>query len=174
MKNKKGYILLECVISLSMMMILSLTLYSMLFYSNNYKGIVEDKVELSEQAREINLQINKLIENSKGIISVKDLNGKTIQGNIKDYIKVKSIKCKYKDEDNLGVKDKEISYKSNNKLFINTLNNYGNSESGGYEIGDYVEYISIKINENKVNIKLDMKKNNERYEISFSSYIKEF
>lgn len=174
MKNRKGYILLECVISLSMMMILSLALYSLLLYSNNYKTVIEDSVELNEQGREMSQQISKLIENSKDIISIKDINGKTIQGNTDGYIKVKSIKCKYRDDDNLNVKDREISYKSNNKLFINTLNNYGASESGGYEIGDYVDYIAVKVEDNKISIKLNLEKNKEKYEVDFKSYIKEF
>ena len=42
-----------------------------------------------------------------------------------------------------------ISYKKNNKkLFINTLTSSGSSEVGGYEIGDYVDSISVKIEEN--------------------------
>ncbi|MEG0856059.1 MAG: prepilin-type N-terminal cleavage/methylation domain-containing protein [Terrisporobacter sp.] len=174
MKNKKGYILLECIISLTVIMILSLSLYSILLFSNNYKQIVEDKVELYEQGQEMTLQINKLIENSKGIINIKDLSGKTIFGNTNSYINVKSIKCKYKDEDNTGVKDKEISYKSNKKLFINTLNNGGNSEAGGYEIGDYVDNISIMITDNKISIKLLLSKNDEKYETDFKSYIRDF
>ena len=83
------------------------------------------------------------------------------------------IKCKYKNSYR-DVKDKEISYKRNHKLFINTLNSRGNSESGGYEIGDYVDFISVMIQGNKVSVKLSLSKNNEKYETYFKSYIKEF
>ncbi|MCR1825145.1 hypothetical protein NSA58_20600, partial [Terrisporobacter sp. DSM 29186] len=71
-------------------------------------------------------------------------------------------------------KDKEISYKSNKKLFINTLNSSGNSETGGYEIGDYIDFISVMIQNNKVSIKLNLSKNDEKYETDFKSYIKTF
>ena len=118
-------------------------------------------------------QINKTIENSDGIISIRDLNGNTISSDTSSYINVNSIKCKYKNEYR-NDKDKEISYKSNHKLFINTLNNSGNSEAGGYEIGDYVDFISVMINKNKVSIKLSLSKNNEKYETVFNSYIKDF
>ena len=118
-------------------------------------------------------QINKTIENSDGIISIRDLNGNTISGDTPSYVNVNSIKCKYKNSYR-HVKDKEISYKRNHKLFINTLNSRGNSESGGYEIGDYVDFISVMIQGNKVSVKLSLSKNNEKYETYFKSYIKEF
>lgn len=173
MKNRKGYLLLESVISLFIIVTISLSLYSLLMYSNKYKKSIEDNVELYEQGEEMCFQINKIIENSDGIINVRDLNGNTICGDTSSYIKVNSIKLKYKNQYR-NVKDKEISYKSNKKLFINTLNNSGNSEVGGYEIGDYVDFISIMIRGNKICLKLSLSKNKEEYETSFKSYIKEF
>lgn len=173
MKSRKGYLLLEVLISLSIIITISLSLYSFLFYTNTYKNMIEDKVELYEQGEEMYYQINKTIENSDGIISIRDLNGNVICGNTLSYITVNSIKCKYKNQYR-NYKDKEISYKRNKKLFINTLNNNGNSEVGGYEIGDYVDSISIKIEDNKIFVKLQLSKNNEKYETDFKSYIKEF
>lgn len=173
MKNRKGYLLLESVISLFVIVTISLSLYSFLFFSNKYKKSIEDNVELYQQGEEMCLQINKTIENSNGIISITDINGKTISGGTSSYVKVNSIKCKYKNQYR-NEKDKEISYKSNKKLFINTLNNSGNSEAGGYEIGDYIDFISVMIEENKISIKLSLSKNNEKYETSFKSYIKDF
>ena len=67
-----------------------------------------------------------------------------------------------------------LNTNGNHKLFINTLNSRGNSESGGYEIGDYVDFISVMIQGNKVAVKLSLSKNNEKYETYFKSYIKEF
>lgn len=173
MKTRKGYVLLESVISLFIMVTISLSLYSFLFFSNRYKQSILDTIELYQQGEEMCYQINKIIENSNGIISIRDLDGNTIQGNTSSYIKVNSIKCKYKNEYR-DVKDKEISYKSNKKLFINTLNNSGSSEAGGYEIGDYVDFIFINIKNNKISIKLNLSKNDEKYETIFKSYIKCF
>lgn len=173
MKNRKGYLLLESIISLFIIITISLSLYSFLFFSNKYKKSIEDNIELYEQGEEMCYQINKTIENSNGIISIRDINGKTIYGDTYSYVKVNSIKCKYKSEYR-NEKDKEISYKSNKKLFINTLNFNGSSEAGGYEIGDYVEFISIMIDKNKISVKLNLNKNNEEYETTFKSYIKYF
>ena len=173
MKIRKGYLLLEGVISMFIIITISLSLYSFLYFCNKYKESIEDKTELYEQGEEMCFQINKTIENSDGIISIRDLNGNTISSDTYSYINVNSIKCKYKNEYR-NDKDKEISYKSNHKLFINTLNNSGNSEAGGYEIGDYVDFISVMINKNKVSIKLSLSKNNEKYETVFNSYIKDF
>ena len=173
MKSRKGYLLLECIVSLFVIIILSTSLYSILMFCNGYKEVIEDRVELYEQSEEIGLQINRLIENSKGIISIRDLGGNTITGDNNSYIKVVSIKCKYRDEYNT-VKDKEISFKNNNKLFINTLNSSGNSEVGGYEIGDYVKFLSFKKDKNKISIKIYLCKDNEKYETELHSYIREF
>ena len=173
MKNKKGYLLLEIVISSFIVITISISLYTLLLHSSKYKTSVEDRVELYEQGEEMCFQINKTIENSDGIISIRDLNGNTISGDTPSYVNVNSIKCKYKNSYR-NVKDKEISYKRNHKLFINTLNSRGNSESGGYEIGDYVDFISVMIQGNKVSVKLYLSKNNEKYETYFKSYIKEF
>lgn len=173
MKIRKGYLLLESIISLFIIITISFSLYSFLFFSNKYKKTIEDNIELYEQGEEMCYQISKTIENSEGIISIRDISGNIIYGNTSSYIKVNSIKCKYKNQYR-NVKDKEISYKSNKKLFINTLNNSGSSEVGGYEIGDYVEFISVMIDKNKVSIKLNLSKNNEQYETTFKSYIKDF
>ena len=173
MKTRKGYLLLESIISLFIIITISLSLYSFLFFSNKYKKIIEDNIELYEQGEEMCYQINKTIENSDGIISVRDISGNTIYGDTSSYIKINSIKCKYKNEYR-NIKDKEISYKSNKKLFINTLNYNGSSEAGGYEIGDYIEFISVHIQKNKVSIKLNLSKNDEQYETIFKSYIKDF
>ena len=171
MKSRKGYLLLESIVSLFVIIILSTSLYSILMFCNEYKKVTEDKVELYEQSEEICLQINRLIENSKGIISIRDFSGNTIVGDNNSYIKVVSVKCKYRDEYN-NVKDKEISFKNNNKLFINTLNSSGNSEVGGYEIGDYVKFLSIKKDKNKISVKISLFKNNQEYETEFHSYIR--
>lgn len=174
MKNKKGYILLETIVSISIILILALSLYSILLICKDYKQAIEDKIELYEQGQEMSMQINRLIENSKGVLSVKSLDNKTITGNISSFVKIKSLKCKYRDEDNLTVKDRELSYKSNKKLFINTLNINGSSESGGYEIGDYVDYVSVRINDNKITILLSLVKNKEEYQTEIHSYIRKF
>ena len=74
MKNRKGYLLLEGVVCLFVIVTISLSLYSFLYFCNEYKKSTEDKVELYEQGEEMYYQINRIIENSDNVISIKDLN----------------------------------------------------------------------------------------------------
>ena len=175
MKRRKGYLLLESVISLSIIMILISILYYLLFFCMNTKARIEDKIELQQQASEISKYIEEVIGNSKGVISI----GSKSNEESNRLIETNSIKCKYNDEDSSdkNIKDKEISLKEDkSKLFINTLNYLGNSESGGYEIGDYIDkmYAFAYENGNFVKIKLKLSKNNQIHETEFDVYIRNF
>lgn len=173
MKRRRGYLLLENIISIVIILIIVSILYYILFFTYNNKIRLENKVELQQQSNEIMKYIEEVIENSKGIISV---NSKSINdGEIIDAI---SIKCRYKnDKFDTKIKDKEISLKKNsNKIFINTLNNSGNSESGGYEIGNYIDniYINSEKNGKFIKIKLNLSKNNEKIDTEFKVNIRNF
>lgn len=175
MKRRGGYLLLESIVSLSIIMILIGISYYLLFFCVDTKTRIEDKVELQQQANEMGKYIEDVIGNSKGIISI---NSK-LNENSNELIETNSIKCKYKDENtnDKNIKDKEISLKEDkSKLFINTLNYLGNSESGGYEIGDYIDkmYASVYEDGNFVKIKLKLSKNNQTYETEFDVYIRNF
>ena len=142
MKNRKGYILIESVITLSIIMILSSIIYSIVHLSINIKS-----------------NIDELIGNSKGIIGI------TSKEEINNFLSVTSIKCKYNDSSN-KLQDKEIKFvPSSNKLFIKDV-----TASSGYEIGDYVDKILIsKENSDKIiDIKLNLSKNKQVYETKFT------
>lgn len=159
MKYKKGYILIESVVVLSIIIILSSIIYSIVYISINIKSNIEDKIELQQQAMEITDYIDELIGNSKGIIGV------ISKEEINDFLSVTSIKCKYKDSSN-NLKDKEIKFiPSSNKLFIKDI-----TASSGYEIGDYVDKVMIsKNNSGKIiDIKLKLSKNKQIYETNFT------
>ena len=152
MKYRKGYILIESVITLSVIMILASIIYSIVHLSINIKLNIEDKIELQQQAMEITNYIDELIGNSKGIIGI------TSKEEINNFLSVTSIKCKYK--------DKEIKFiPSSNKLFIKDV-----TASSGYEIGDYVDKVLIsKENSDKIiDIKLKLSKNKQIYETKFT------
>lgn len=172
MKSKGGFLLLESVMTLAFSTTLLMIIYSLLFMCLNMNKTIEDKVELQQQAAEMTKQIDKVIGDSKGIINI------SIKGNDYNQFKnVVSIKCKYKDTSTIhdsSIKDKEISLKENlDKLFINTLNIHGESERGGYEIGDYIDnlFISISEDEKYANIRLELSKNKESYNTEFKVYI---
>ena len=152
MKYRKGYILIESVITLSVIMILASIIYSIVHLSINIKLNIEDKIELQQQAMEITNYIDELIGNSKGIIGI------TSKEEINNFLSVTSIKCKYKDSSN-KLQDKEIKFiPSSNKLFIKDVT------------GDYVDKVLIsKENSDKIiDIKLKLSKNKQIYETKFT------
>ena len=171
MKRKNGFLLLESVISITIIVMLVSILYYLLFFCINIKVGIENKVELQQQAIELENYIQKIIGESKGILNTE------LSKNSTNLVSVKSIKCKYRDElisDNT-IKDKELSLKTNtNKLFVNTLNKNGYSESGGYEIGDYVDnmYIALQEDGRIAKLKLELSKNNQKYSTEFNIYIR--
>lgn len=172
MKRRKGYLLLECIISISLILTLVLMLYNLATLSLNIKSTFEDSVELQQQANEVKGHIENIIKNSKGII------GKypnVSYEDIEEYKEVSSIKCKYKIDPSSNVEDKEIILrKSVDKLFINNLRYNGTSQPGGYEIGGYIDKMYIAISENGkfIKIKLELSKNNQKLESLFSVDIK--
>ena len=173
MQHKNGFLLLESIVSLSLIVILVSILYYLLFFCINIKDTVEDKIELQQQGMEIANYIEKIIGDSKGIINTE------INNNSKELVSVTSIKCKYRDENIIdnNIKDKELSLKTDkNKLFVNTLNKYGHSESGGYEIGDYIDKIYIAVYENGrlAKLKLELSKNSYKYKTEFDIYIRNY
>ncbi|MGL5329225.1 MAG: hypothetical protein ACRDD7_08155 [Peptostreptococcaceae bacterium] len=180
MNNKKGYLLLEIIVSLSIIMTILLFLYSTLLFCTNNKSSIEDKVEVQQQGIETSKHIKSTIEKSKGIISFKFDGFENVEEDGISYKSVSSIKCRYKSDlvsNNTGIKNKEISFKRGlNKVFINTLNNSNQSEPGGYEIGDYVEniYVSDTKDNEFIDIKLKLRKNKEVYETKYRIYIRNF
>ena len=164
MKNKGGYLLLESIISLSIILTLSLVLYSLLILCINTKSSIEDKIEVQQQGLEMSKSIKSLIEKSKGIIDIEFDNTDNINEEGLNFKSAISVKCRYSNENDVNYsnnKNKEISLKKGlNKLFINTLNLNTQSEAGGYEIGDYVEkmYISKDENDKFISMKLKLQK----------------
>lgn len=173
MKRRNGFLLLESIVSLSLIIILVSMLYYLLFFCINIKESVEDRIELQQQAIELTNYIEKIIGDSKGILNTE------LNKNSYNLVSVTSIKCKYRDDDiiNNSIKDKELSLKTDkNKLFVNTLNKQGLSESGGYEIGDYIDkmYIALYENGRLAKLKLELSKNNQKHKIEFDIYIRNF
>ena len=175
---KKGYVLLEAIVSLSIIMVITMCLYEVVVASHSAKSNIEDRIELNQQIEEIDYQLKNLIESCVNIINVTTLDGYVVSSLQYDKIyDVSSIKLNFKtkeNEDDLSLKNKEISLKSQkNKLFVNTLKNDNSSEGGGYEIGDYVERISIKLENPKlVSVVLYLKKNDVALQKELKLYIR--
>ena len=178
MRKRSGYVLLEIIISVFIMSIIITCLLSIMAVINRANKNIEDRIELSQQTEEITSQITPLIEESMYIISITTIDRKTIQ-NLelgKEY-DVLSIKLNFKNsenENNIALKNREISYKkSSKKLFINTLRSNNASETGGYEIGDYVKSIRIKKkSSNIICLILNLEKNNMEVEKSIKLYVR--
>jgi len=145
LKVSKGYLLIEGVVSLSVVVIISFTLYSLLNVTLNlsmdYPSVIHTPLMWIDKADTWKLS---------------------------EYIDVKSIKLKYSTGDD-SLDDKEIYLNVNrNKVFVNSLKN-GSSQAGGYEIGDYVNNIYIRQIGKGTYIKvcLSLSKNSQKYQTKF-------
>lgn len=128
MKVRQGYILLEVIVCTFIMSMLIMVLYSVTISAINTKDNIEDKIELNQQAEEMEYHIKNIVENSINIINITTTDNEvieTLQEN-KTY-NVLSIKLNFKsDDENINSKNKkdnqEISFKRDiKKIFINTL-----------------------------------------------------
>ena len=95
MKNNKGYLLLESIMSLVIIGTLLIAIYTSLIFCIKFKASIEDKVEIQQQALEISKHIKSTIEKSKGIISV-TYNNENSNDNFKNaFIEATSEKVFY-------------------------------------------------------------------------------
>ena len=117
MKARQGYILLEVIVCTFIMSMLIMVLYSVTISAINTKDNIEDKIELNQQAEEMEYHIKNIVENSINIINITTTDNEvieTLQEN-KTY-NVLSIKLNFKsDDENINSKNKkdnqEISFK---------------------------------------------------------------
>ena len=157
MKVRQGYILLEVIVCTFIMSIIIMALYSVTISAINTKDNIEDKIELNQQAEEMEYHIKSIVENSINIINITTTDNEVIENlqENKTY-NVLSIKLNVKsDDENINSKNKkdnqEISFKRDTKkIFINTLYDDNSNKPGGYEIGDYVKSIKIKMESPKL------------------------
>ena len=189
--NSNGYLLIEGVVSLSVVVVISLTLYSLLSISINLKNKMNDSLELQQQAVEMTKHIESLFSNSKGIISVvprtnrESFKGRNVEesgvekseeveefknGKIcyDSFVDTRSIQLKYSSEDN-NIDDKQIYLNENrDKVFVTSVKN-GASQPGGYEIGDYVDnmFIQNSADDRYIKVLLKLSKNSQKYTTEF-------
>ena len=126
MKARQGYILLEVIVCTFIMSMLIMVLYSVTISAINTKDNIEDKIELNQQAEEMEYHIKNIVENSINIINITTTDNEVIEmlQENKTY-NVLSIKLNFKsDDENINSKNKkdnqEISFKRDlKKIFIN-------------------------------------------------------
>ena len=116
MKVRQGYILLEVIVCTFIMSMLIMVLYSVTISAINTKDNIEDKIELNQQAEEMEYHIKNIVENSINIINITTTDNEvieTLQEN-KTY-NVLSIKLNFKsDDENINSKNK----KDNQERFL--------------------------------------------------------
>ncbi|MFI3209818.1 MAG: hypothetical protein R3Y64_02000 [Peptostreptococcaceae bacterium] len=152
--NNKGYLLIEYIVSITIIAFIGTFLVNSYFLAKNIMINVYDKREIMSQALEISDYIDKLIANSKGIISIDD----------------NFIKLKYKEYD--FDEDKVIIFRdTTQKVAVNNLYMDGSTKPGGYEIGAYVYDFDASFDGQIIDITLKLKKGNSTYETEFSTYI---
>ena len=62
MKVRQGYILLEVIVCTFIMSMLIMVLYSIIISAINTKDNIEDKIELNQQAEEMEYHIKNIVE----------------------------------------------------------------------------------------------------------------
>lgn len=176
--NRDGYILLETSVSLFIVIFIVVCLHQVIVLSCNMKSSIEDKVELYQQAEEINCELKEVLEQSFRIIDITTVDFNTIKDIKYDNLyNINSIKLDLQENRNvynLRTKDKEINFKKDRKkIFINTLRSDNTRELGGYEIGDYVDSIHMRLeNKQLITIILKLKKNKATLERENKIYMK--
>ncbi len=117
MKARQGYILLEVIVCTFIMSMLIMVLYSVTISAINTKDNIEDKIELNQQAEEMEYHIKNIVENSINIINITTTDNEVIETLQENKIyNVLSIKLNFKsDDENINSKNKkdnqEISFK---------------------------------------------------------------
>ncbi|SHH07818.1 prepilin-type N-terminal cleavage/methylation domain-containing protein [Tepidibacter thalassicus] len=164
--NKKGFTLMEVIVSLGLTSILLLLLFNVMFFNIKILKKTEARIEIQEQAQFIKEFIEDKLHISSGVDSIIDVNGHKIKnknfnkGEIKElrFILSNNIEGIYIDN-----KRKKMFYRRN--LLYN-----------GYEIGDYVKKFNVeKISEGKgIRVCLEMEKNNEIMNVEFLVYFRNY
>ncbi|SHK12498.1 prepilin-type N-terminal cleavage/methylation domain-containing protein [Tepidibacter formicigenes] len=164
--NKKGFTLIEVIISLGLTSILMLLSFNIIFLNVKMFNKTEARIEIQEQAQFIKEFIENKLYLSSGVHSVINKDGYKIKS--KDFKEGEIKELRFVLSDNVeGIyidnKRKKMFYRRN--LMYN-----------GYEIGDYVKKFNIeKISEGKgVKIYLEMEKNKEIMNIEFLVYFRNY
>ncbi len=165
MQARKGYLLLENIISIVTTGIILTTLYGVLFTSLNMYRRIHSTIEIQQQGLEIQNYMEKELKDDIEIKSIKTSSNQTIIS--PEFEEKDVISIKYKPVNRLDSQGLDEIYLNNktNKVFIKRKN-----ASSGYEIGDYLDNIYIeKLKSGKIiNIKLKLSKDNQQHKVKFS------
>ncbi|WFD08983.1 PilW family protein [Tepidibacter hydrothermalis] len=167
--NKKGITLIELIISIGLIGVLLMIVFSVFIFSTKVYNISYSNIEIQEQAQMIQSFIENNLYLSSGIESIIDKNGKKIDPNKFEEVDIKEVRF------NVGGHMNSIYHIYNKKkIFIKKNLNYN-----GYEFGDYIENINIKNIDNgsgaKISLKLEKDKQiiNTSFLVYFRNYYNE-
>lgn len=165
MQVRKGYLVLENIISIIITGVIVITLCSILFSALNLYSKTCSTIEIQQQGLELQNHIERELNENIEIKSIKMANGKNITNEDFDERDIISIKYKPIDRDDSQGLDEIYLNSTTNKVFIKRRN-----AASGYEIGNYLDklYIEKRKNGKIVNIRLQLSKNNQNYEVKFS------
>lgn len=165
MQVRKGYLILENIISITITGVIVTTLCAILFSALNLYSKTCSTIEIQQQGLELQNHIERELNENIEIKSIKMINGKNITDVDFDERDIISIKYKPIDRDDSQGLDEIYLNSATNKVFIKRRN-----AASGYEIGNYLDklYIEKRKNGKIVNIRLQLSKNNQNYEVKFS------
>lgn len=165
MRARKGYLILEHIVSMAITGIILTTLYGLFFTSLNIYSKIHSIIEIQQQGLEIQNHIEKELSDNIEIKSIKTVNNQNITD--EEFSEKDVISIKYKPIDRDAAKGLDEIYINNrsNKVFIKRKD-----ATSGHEIGDYINNIYIeKVNSGKIiNIRLNLSKGSQKHEIKFS------
>lgn len=165
MQVRKGYLILENIISIGITGIILITLYGIFFSTINMYFKVNSIVEIQQQGLELQNHIEKELNDNVEVKSIKTVNNKNIIASEFEEQDVISIKFKPINRDDSQGLDEIYLNNRTNKVFIKRKN-----AVSGYEIGNYLDNLYIeKLKDGKIiNLKLKLSKDNQNYEVKFS------
>ena len=165
MQVRKGYLILENIISITITGVIVTTLCAILFSALNLYSKTCSTIEIQQQGLELQNHIERELNENIEIKSIKMANGKNITNEDFDERDIISIKYKPIDRDDSQGLDEIYLNSTTNKVFIKRRN-----AASGYEVGNYLDKLYIeKIKNGKIiNIRLQLSKNNQKYEVKFS------
>lgn len=165
MQVRKGYLILENIISIGITGIILTTLYGIFFSTINMYFKVNSIVEIQQQGLELQNYIEKELNDNVEVKSIKTVNNKNIIASEFEEQDVISIKFKPINRDDSQGLDEIYLNNRTNKVFIKRKN-----AVSGYEIGNYLDNLYIeKLKDGKIiNLKLKLSKDNQNYEVKFS------
>ncbi|OPJ55620.1 PilW family protein [Alkalithermobacter paradoxus] len=164
MKDTKGFLMIELIISLSLIGVIMLLVFNITIFNIKAFTKTEASVEIQQQAQFLKEFIEDKVYRSTRIDSIINLSGNRVNVNTFKSGEIREIRLYLVD----GVVGIYID-KNSKKMFYRTDIRYN-----GYEIGNYINKMEIEKLQNGRGIKfnLEIQKKKETFDLEFIAYFR--